>query len=119
MAQQLKFIIDNLDRGQPLNPEDFGISINEDDSIGARIVSFNNDLVFGGDVFKYLYSKLELNGYCELVEVGVQYKCASGTWEKLVDGYIIVTESLFDLDKCQVKTKLYDESFSTKINDIS
>jgi hypothetical protein len=116
MAQQLKFVIDNLDRGQPLNPEEFGISITEDDSIGARIVSFNNDLVFGGDVFKYLYGKLEQNGYCELVRVQVQYKCASGTWEKLVDGYIIVTESLFDLDKCQVKTKLYDESFSTKIN---
>jgi hypothetical protein len=116
MAQQLKFILDNLDRGQPLNPEDFAIAINEDDSIGARIVSFDNNLTFGGDVFTYLYSRLENNGYCELVNVVVQYKCASGTWQKLVDGYIIVTESVFDLDKCQVNTKLYDESFSTKIN---
>lgn len=116
MAQQIKFILDDLDRGQPLNPDDFGISITEDDSIGARIVSFNNDLTFGGDVFSYLYGKIETNGYCELVDVEVQYKCSSGTWKKLVDGYIIVTESVFDLDKCQVKTKLYDESFSTKIN---
>ncbi|MFN7911607.1 MAG: hypothetical protein ACK5QC_07255 [Bacteroidota bacterium] len=116
MAQQIKFLIDGIDRGQPLNPEQFGIAINEDDSIGARIVSFNNDLTFGGDVFSYLYDKLEVNGYCQLIDVQVQYKCASGTWQKLVDGYIIVTESLFYLDKCQVKTKLYDESFSTKIN---
>ena len=116
MAQEIRFIIDGLDRGQPLNPEDFAITINEDESIGARIVSFDNGLTFGGDVFSYLYEKLEINEYCRLVVVQVQYKCSSGTWQKLVDGYIIVTESVFDLDKCQVNTKLYDESFSTKIN---
>jgi hypothetical protein len=116
MAIEIKFLIDNLDRGQPLNPEDFGINITTDDNIGARIVSFDNDLTFGGDVFNYLYTKLETSGYCELVRVSVQYLCNSGTWEKLVDGYIIVTESIFDLDKCQVKTKVYDETFSTKIN---
>jgi hypothetical protein len=116
MAAELKFLIDNVDRGQPLNPEDFGITINEDSTIGARIVSFDSELIFGGDVFTYLYNKLATSGYCELVRVSVQYLCNSGTWEKLVDGYIIVTESNFLLDKCQVKTKLYDETFSTKIN---
>jgi hypothetical protein len=116
MAVEIKFLIDNLDRGQPLNPEDFGINITEDDSIGARIVSFDNELIFGGDVYTYLYTKLETSGYCELVRVTVQYLCSSGTWEKLVDGYIIATESVFLIDKCQVKTKLYDETFSTKIN---
>ena len=116
MAAELKFLIDNLDRGQPLNPEDFGITIHEDDSIGARVVSFDNELIFGGDVFTYFYTKLQTSGYCELVRCSVQYLCNSGTWEKLVDGYIIVTESNFLLEKCQVKTKLYDETFSTKIN---
>ena len=117
MASELKFLIDNLDRGKPLNPEDFGITINEDETIGARIVSFDNELTFGGDVFGYLYAKLETSGYCELVRVEVQYLCESnGVWERLVDGYIIATESNFLLDKCQVKTKVYDETFSTKIN---
>lgn len=116
MASELKFLIDNLDRGQPLNPEDFGINITEDDSIGARIVSFDNELIFGGDVFNYLYDKLATSGYCELVRLSVQYLCASGTWERLVDGYLIVTECNFILDRCQVKTKMYDETFSTKIN---
>ena len=116
MASELKFLIDNLDRGQPLNPEDFGITITEDDSIGARITSFDNELIFGGDVFTYLYTKLSTSGYCELVKCSVQYLCASGTWEQLVDGYIIATECNFLLDRCQVKTKLYDETFSTKIN---
>jgi hypothetical protein len=116
MASELKFLIDGIDRGQPLNPEDFGINITEDDTIGARIVSFDNELIFGGDVFGYLYNKLATSGYCELVRVSVQYLCDSGTWAQLVDGYIIATESNFILDRCQVKTKIYDETFSTKIN---
>jgi hypothetical protein len=116
MAVELKFVIDGLDRGQPLNPEEFAITINTEDSIGARVVSFGNDLIFGGDVYDYLYTKLEVSGYCELVRLSVQYKCPAGTWQPLVDGYIIVTECLFLLDKCEVKTKMYDETFSTKIN---
>ena len=116
MAAELRFLIDGIDRGQPLNPEEFGITINEDDSIGARIVSYDAELIFGGDVFTYLYTKLETSGYCELVRVNVQYLCASGTWQNLVNGYIIATESTFLLDRCEVKTKVYDESFSTKIN---
>jgi len=116
MAVEIKFVIDGLDRGQPSNPEDFSINITEDTAINTRIVSFENELTFGGDVFDYLYSKLENTGYCQLIDVTVQYKCAAGTWQQLVDGYIVVTECTFDLDKCQVKGKLYDETFSTKIN---
>ncbi len=66
MASELKFLIDNLDRGQPLNPEDFGINITEDDAIGARIVSFDNELIFGGDLFWFLYFMLATSVYCVL-----------------------------------------------------
>jgi hypothetical protein len=115
MAIEIKFLIDGIDRGQPLNPQDFGFSIAEDDSIGSRIVSFNNDLFFDGTAYQYLFEKVVDRSFCQLVRVQVQYRCQN-SWEKLVDGYIIVTETVFDLDKCRVKTKLYDESFSTKIN---
>jgi len=115
MAVDIRFIIDGQDRGQPLNPEDFSVTINEEDSIGARVVSYNNDLIFGGDVYSYLFNKLKTSGYCELVNVRVDYLCGQ-VWQKLVDGYFIVTESIFEYDKCQVKCKLYDETFSTKIN---
>jgi hypothetical protein len=116
MAVEIKFLIDGLDRGQPLNPESFGLTINEDSTIGARVVSFDNELIFGGDVYSYIYAKLQQSGYCELIDCTVQYLCQSGSWLNLVDGYIIATESIFLLDRCQVKTKVYDETFSTKIN---
>lgn len=36
--------------------------------------------------------------------------------KRLTLGYIIVSECAFQLDKCSVQTKLYDNSFSSKIN---
>ena len=115
MAIEIKFLLDGIDRGQPLNAEDFGFSINEDDSIESRIVSFNNDLFFDGTAYQYLFHKVVDRTFCELIKVQVQYRCQN-SWERLVDGYIVVTETTFDLDKCRVRTKLYDETFSTKIN---
>jgi hypothetical protein len=115
MAVDIRFIIDGADRGQPLNADEFGFAINENVEINARIVSFDNDLIFDGGVYGYLFGKLDQTGFCNLIDVRVEYVCA-GAWKKLVDGYIILSECNFDLDKCQVKTKVYDESFSTKIN---
>jgi hypothetical protein len=115
MAVDIKFLIDGADRGQPTNADEFGVTVNENTEINARIVSFDNDLLFVGGVYEYLFSKLDTQGFCNLIEVEVQYQCG-GVWKRLTNGYIILSECNFLLDKCQVKTKLYDESFSTKIN---
>ena len=115
MAVDIKFLIDGADRGQPTNADDFGVSITEDSKINMRIVSFDNDLVFVGGTFEYIYNNLIDTGGCSLITVEVQYLCA-GTWKRLTNGYIIVSECTFNLDRCSVSTKLYDDSFSTKIN---
>lgn len=123
MAQELKFILNNEDRGQPVNADEFGLSITEDTNIQARIVSFENPLIFTGEAYEYIYGLVLSGEHCDLINVSVYFKChTSGifsetdNFEKLVDGYLIITESIFDLDRCQVSTKLYDETFSTKIN---
>jgi hypothetical protein len=115
MAVDIQFIIDGQDRGQPLNAKEFGVSITEVVEINARIVSFDNDLIFGNDMYAYLFDKLATSGFCNLVEVEVNYEC-SDDWVRLTNGYIVVSECNFDLDKCQVTTKVYDDTFSTKIN---
>ena len=115
MAVELKFLIDGADRGQPTNADDFSVNITEDTSINTRIVSFDNDLKFVGGVYEYLYDKLIDTGGCALIDVEVQYLC-SGVWKRLVNGYLIISECAFQLDRCSVQTKLYDNSFSSKIN---
>ena len=107
MAVDIKFLIDGADRGQPTNAEEFGVNISLDQTINARIVSFDNDLLFVGGVYQYIFDNLVETGGCSLIDVEVQYLCA-GTWKKLVKGYIIVSECNFDLDKCQVRTGLVD-----------
>jgi len=115
MAVDIKFLIDGTDRGQPTNADEFGFTIAEESNINARIVSFNNDLNFIGNAFDYIYTNLIDTGGCSLIKVEVQYIC-SGVWKRLTNGYIVVSECVFDLDRCSVTTKLYDDSFSTKIN---
>ncbi len=115
MAVDIQFIIDGQDRGQPLNAKDFGVSITEVVEINARIVSFDNELIFGNEMYSYLFEKLANTGFCNLVEVQIDYEC-DDSWTRLTNGYIVISECVFDLDKCQVKTKVYDDSFSTKIN---
>jgi hypothetical protein len=115
MAVDIQFLVNGQDRGQPLNAKDFGVSITESVEINARIVTFDNELIFGNDMYTYLFERLSDTGFCNLVEVEVDYEC-DGAWIKLTNGYIVVSECTFDLDKCQVKTKLYDDTFSTKIN---
>jgi hypothetical protein len=115
MAVDIKFLIDGTDRGQPIDAENFSVNVSEDKNINARIVSFDNDLTFVGGVYEYLFNNLVETGGCSLINVDVQYMCA-GVWKRLVTGFIIVSECNFLLDKCQVKTKLYDNSFSSKIN---
>ena len=115
MAVDIRFLIDGADYGQPTNADDFGFTIAEESTINARIVSFNNDLNFTGGSFEYIYNNLIDTGGCSLIKVDVQYLCA-GVWKRLTNGYIVVSECVFDLDRCSVTTKLYDDSFSTKIN---
>jgi hypothetical protein len=115
MAVDIKFLIDGADRGQPTNSEDFSVNITEDTNINTRIVSFDNELKFVGGMYEYLYDILIDTGGCYLVNVEVQYLCA-GTWKRLTTGYIIISECSFQLDRCSVSTKLYDNSFSSKIN---
>ena len=115
MAAEIKFLIDGQDRGQPTNAKDFGLTISEEQDIRTRIVSFNNDLIFSGELYNYLFGLLVDNGICNLVNVEVQYNC-NNLWKKLVDGYFIVSEIIFNYDNCTCKTKMYDTSFSTRIN---
>ena len=78
MAVDIKFLIDGADRGQPTNADEFGVSVSLDSNINARIVSFDNDLLFVGGVYQYIFDNLVDTGGCSLIDVEVQYE-----WEAL------------------------------------
>lgn len=115
MAQELRFRLNGTVYDGIANPEDFGITVAEEQTLGFRFVSYNNDLQLIGDAYAYLNGLIEDSCGCELVSVGVEFKCA-GQWQKLCNGYIILAECITDMDRCKITTKLYDDTFSTKIN---
>jgi hypothetical protein len=115
MAQELRFRLNGTIYDGIANPEDFGITVAEEPTLGFRFVSYNNDLQLIGDAYAYLNGLIEDSCGCELVNVGVEFKCA-GQWQKLCNGYIILAECITDMDRCKITTKLYDDTFSTKIN---
>jgi hypothetical protein len=115
MAQELRFRLNGTLYDGIANPEDFGITVAEEPTLGFRFVSYNNDLQLIGDAYAYLNGLIEDSCGCELVNVGVEFKCA-GQWQKLCNGYIILAECITDMDRCKITTKLYDDTFSTKIN---
>ena len=116
MAQEIRFKIGGAVYSDAMSYEAFGLTISEDDALNIRYAQFDNDLVFCGDVYQYISNIAFDSCACILLDVIVEYKCQSGQWAELSRNYIIINECTFDLDKCKVTTKLFDNTFSTKIN---
>ena len=116
MAQKIRFRLDGTIYNGIANAEDFGVTISEDNTLNFRFVSFDNELTFVTDAFQYLDGLIGGTCGCGLVDVTVEYLCASQSWQRLCTGYIILSECITDLDKCKIRTKVYDNTFSTLIN---
>lgn len=113
--ESITFLLDGQDRGQPLNWDEFGVTIQFQKDSRATFASFDSDLIFSGSAYNYISAAKDESGYCHLIDVEVLDTCNSQA-RSLVKGYIVLTDCEFDLDKCQVKTKLVDDSFQARIN---
>lgn len=111
MVDELFFLIDGQYRSDP--KEDFGIKIQFIDP-GAVFVSFENDATFTGGGYEYIYQQAQ--NYCARLSVEIYYVCNGNRKELLGSGYILISDCVFNKDKCQVKTKILDAGFQTRIN---
>ena len=115
MAQELRFKLDGTFYQGIANPEDFGFRVAEETTLNYRYVSFDNDLRFIGDAYAYLNGLILGSCGCDIVSVEVEYLCQV-SWRRLCTGFIILSECVNDLDRCSITTKIYDNTFSTLIN---
>lgn len=116
MAQKIRFRLDGTIYNGIGNPDEFGVSITEDTQLNFRFASFDNDLEFVTDAYAYLNGLISDACGCGLVDVSVEYLCGSQSWQRLCTGFLILSECITDLDKCKIRTKVYDNTFSTLIN---
>lgn len=111
----IQFIINGTQYDDPLNWDEFTIRLNRDRALNAVILSYDINLILGGGAYKLLNDLRLTNEYCEPLTVKIKYHCGNGSWYDLVRGYIFLTECRFDLSRCTVSTKIFDESFSSYI----
>ena len=116
MAQQIRFRLDGTVYRGIANPMDFGVTIAEEPTLQYRFVSFDNDIRFIGDGYAYLNNLIESDCGCDLVSVDVEYLCGQTSWQRLCTGFIILAECVTNYDKCEITTKLFDNTFATLIN---
>jgi len=109
---ELVFLLDGQDRGQPVNLDTWGFQVQEIESINIRFVSFDNDLVFAGAGYDYFISKSHL----DLVDVQILNSCANGSLTDFTRGSIKVSDCSFDLDRCEVRCIMEDDSYAARID---
>jgi hypothetical protein len=111
----IQFFINDVQYEDPLNWDEFTIRLARDRSLNAVLLSYDVNLILGGEAYTLLNNLRLTNQYCEPLTVLIKYHCGSGAWYNLVRGYIFITECRFDLSHCTVSTKIFDESFSSYI----
>jgi hypothetical protein len=100
----------------PINWQDFGIRIFRDNTINGLFIEYTTELQWNGlgySIIRQAYNTDILK--CGLLTVTVDYYCGT-TPKRLLTGNILISECKFDLQRCIVSTKLFDNNYSTRIN---
>lgn len=109
-----KFYLDGNLVSDPLNWADFTETIQRDDLIRGLLPKYEQKLNFNGGGYKYLFDTKHDNGFCNLVELRVDYKCG-GAYETVLNGYIFLSDCKFNLNKCTVECSVQDNNFGARI----
>jgi len=110
-----KFYLDTTEVSDPLNWKDFSETIERDDVLKALLPKYENKLQFTGGGYDYLYSKYKSDGFCNLVQINVDYSCDGGVYENVMEGYIFITDCKFNLNKCVVDCDVTDNNYGARI----
>jgi hypothetical protein len=109
------FRLNNQTVQNPINWQDFGIRIFREQSINGLFIEYTTDLQWNGDGYDLIRTIFENSLGCDLIDVQILYDC-KGAVRELLNGYIITSECEFDLQRCIVKTKVFDNNYSSRIN---
>lgn len=108
----VKFYLDSVEYDNPLGWDEISTKIVRNFDINALLVYQDLSLTFTGAAYDYLYSKLNDEGYCSIVELNIVYyeDC-----EHIINGLIFVSDIEFNERQCQAKCKIEDNSYYAKI----
>lgn len=109
-----RFYLDNTLVKDPLNWDEFTETIERDSEIKGLLPRYDVKLTFSSDAYQYLYSQLQSNGYCQLVQIDIDFKCSTG-YKRILTGYIFISDCKFNVTKCTVDCQVTDNNYGAKI----
>lgn len=102
----------NLLKDQPKGIEDIEEVIKrDDDEIGGVFISYDGELEFWGDGFRYIYDKFKQNGFCWIINLQI----IDNDNNRELRGLIRISSCVFDLQKYVVKCPIDDNNFGAYI----
>lgn len=110
-----KFYLDNTLVEDPINWDDFSETIERDDTIKGLLPKYEVKLKFNGSGYEYLFNALLQSGFCRLVELRVDFATDSINYNTILNGYIFLTESIFNLNKAIVDCEVEDNNYGARI----
>ena len=110
-----RFYLNNTLVSDPINWDEFSETIERDDSIKGILPKYEIKMLFNAGGYDYLFGQMFTNGFCQLIELRVDYKCAGNTYKPILEGYIFLSECKFNLNKCTVECEVEDNNFGARI----
>lgn len=102
----------NLLKDQPKGIEEIEEVIKrDDDEIGGVFISYDGELEFWGDGFRYIYDKFKQNGYCWIINLQI----IDNDNNRELRGLIRISSCEFDLQKYIVRCPIDDDNFGAYI----
>ena len=112
----IKIVLDDYEvQDEPQGVRKFIQSIIRDKEKRITYISYPNTVIFWGDGYDYITTQLNQQGYIDEIEVTV-YKTCGGVEQEEINGLIKLTDVVLDLDKCECKVRILDNSYSSRID---
>ena len=113
---EIRFSLDGI---VVATPKDWNTSVlvwEFDDDFRFWSRQWEGDVTFHSDGFTYLTDQFINSGFCDTVNIQVDYKCdGDADFSIIHTGLIFVSDCSFNLQKCTVQCGLSDDSWKAKI----
>lgn len=114
---RFRYLLDNLIVDEPMGWDQLSKVIKRDKNQGSILVTQDADLSFIGTGYDYLFDKLVNDGFCSSIDCKIQITTDGGNiWTNYYEGIIYISSVEFDRKNNIAKTKVFDNSYNSKID---
>lgn len=112
----IQFLLDDVIYDSPKGWDEIETTIKRDYQYNSVLANQDTEVVFSGEGYNYLYSKLQTDGFCTRVKFEVRISSDELTFRTLLRGNLFLSDMQFNERTCMATCKIEDNSFFAMIN---